>query len=270
MKQKSMAILMLCLAAGGIVGYLSLNNRSLISSPTVTLGTMSGWPPYVSIDQAGAYQGIDIDIAHEIARRLNKKLSLKDMDTASLITALTTGSVDFIMTGLSITNERLEKIAMIPYQGDPIKELPLVFWDTLPAITMTSLADLAKLSGATICVEAGSSQEEVISKVQGLTIKYCDPVESLLELKYGRATAALLEPTLYQEFKRKYPNLKAVMIPLDEKSIILGNGIGIKKENQQLIKDIQAIVHELKQNGFIKACEERWLKKAKQENSNVS
>lgn len=248
----------------GIIIFLFTQKSSSAKKDTLILGTMSGWPPFVTVDDNAEYQGLDIDIACEIAKQLNKKLIIKDMDTAMLITALTQGRVDFIMTGLSITKDRQKKIMMVPYQGEAIKELTLVFWDKIPE-GVTSLVDIKKLPNAIICVEPGSSQEEFIKKQNleqlGITIKESNPAESLLNLKYGKAIACLLEPTIFSDFKTKHSNLKSISIPLSEEDQIMGNGVGIGKDNKKLITKIDAIIKKLKSNGFITKCENKWLGK---------
>lgn len=250
-----------------IAGALALTFGSILflwkapsrkKEDTIILGTMSGWPPYVSLTDAGEYQGFDIDIAKEIAKKLDKKLIIKDMDTAMLMAALTQGKVDFAMTGLCITHDRLQKIAMIPYQGETIADLPLVFWDKVPE-GVTSLEDIKKIPNAILCVEPGSAQENILKNYGNFTIKECNPIESLLHLKYGKALACLLEPSIFADYKAKYPQLKAITIPLDEKNKIFGNGIGIKKDNVQLIATIENIIKELKENGFIAKCELTWI-----------
>ncbi len=232
--------------------------KSASTQDSIILGTMSGWPPFVSLNNKGEYEGFDIDVAQEIARRLKKKLIIKDMDTAALITALDRGSVDFIMTGLDITTERLQKIAMIPYQGEPIVELPLVFWKEIPK-GVRSLADIRTIPNAVICVESGSSQESILRQYQGFEIRSSEPLASIMELQYGKALAVLLERKLLNTLKKKFSQLVDIPIPLDEKNKMLGCGIGIKKSNSALTKLIESIIADLKQNGFLAQKEKRWF-----------
>lgn len=248
--------------ACGVLIYLLLQKFNRVDENTIVLGTMSGWPPYVSINDNGEYEGFDIDIANEIAKDLNKKLIIKDMDTIMLINALNKGSVDFVMTGLSITNDRLKKITMVPYEGESITELPLIFWDKIPE-GVSSLEDLQKIPGAIVCVEAGSFQEDFIKQFSGFELKQTNPIESLLELKYGKALACLLEPTLFADFKSKYPNLVALIIPLDENNKTFGNGIGVKKDNIKLTSEIESLIKQLKCTGFLDESKKRWLSEGK-------
>ena len=247
---------LLILAAGSWFMF----KKSASAQDSITLGTMSGWPPFVSLNNEGAYEGFDIDVAQEIARRLKKKLIIKDMDTAALITALDQGSVDFIMTGLDITTERLQKITMIPYQGEPIVELPLVFWKEIPK-DIKSLADIKTIPDTVICVESGSSQEGILRQYQGFEIRSSEPLASIMELQYGKALAALLERKLLTTLKKKFPQLVEISIPLDEKNKMLGCGIGIKKSNSALTKQIESIIADVKQSGFLAEKEKQWFGK---------
>jgi polar amino acid transport system substrate-binding protein len=181
------------------------------------------------------------------------------MDTAALITALDQGKVDFIMTGLSITAERQQKIAMIPYQGKPITSYPLVFWKQIPSCVQT-IEDLARAGKATVCVEAGSSQDAFLKQYEDrIIIKRIAPSLAILDLMYDKSTAVLLEEGLLGEFKKKYPDLVALEIPLDEQNVVLGNGIGVNKTNTALIQNIERIIQELKTEGFLAVAEQRWF-----------
>ncbi len=251
---KKIALGALC-ASALIIGYRYMTTQD---ADTLVLGTMSGWPPFVRIGTDGSYEGFDIDIAKIIAKRLGKTLAIKDMDTALLISALEQGQVDFIMTGLDITPERVKRITMIPYQGEPITEYPLIFFKNVPE-GIETLADLKKIPDAIICVESGSSQEEVLRNYDGFAIKNVDPLVSILELKTGRATASLLDAKMFKALQQKEPNLVAKMVPLLKDEVILGCGIGIKKGTTLLGSQIQKIIDDLKQSGTLTSLEARWI-----------
>ncbi len=254
MLKKLPCILTTALLAGAVLYYFTGTPRN---TNTLVLGTMSGWPPFVSIGPSGSYEGFDIEIANIIAQKLGKDLVIKDMDTVMLISSLEQGSVDFIMTGLDITPERSMRMTMIPYQGEPITQYPLIFWKEIPEGLQT-LDDLKKLPNAIICVESGSSQEEVLKNYSGFTIKNVDPLIALLELKNNRATATLLDMKMFNTIKQKEPNLKARMMPLAQNEIMLGCGIGLKK-GSALTKEIETIIDDLKRSGELQALETRWF-----------
>jgi ABC-type amino acid transport substrate-binding protein len=58
----------------------------------------------------------------------------------------------------------------------------------------------------------------------------------------------------------KTPELKAIAIPLNEKSQSAGCGIAINKNNPALTADIDRIISDLKKDGTLKKLEDRWFK----------
>src|SRR5439155_21060114 len=100
--------------------------------------------------------------------------------------------------------------------------------------------------------EPGSSQADFLMHYSDLfEIKEVPPLIALLEIKSGKATAMLLQDNLLVEFQKKYPQLVAITIPIDEQHQIFGNGIGVKKDNEFLIQQISTIINNLKNNGVM-------------------
>jgi ABC-type amino acid transport substrate-binding protein len=242
----------------GIVSYFLL--LALFKTPkkknTLMVGTAAGYAPFVSINNQGVYEGFDIDVAQAIADTLGKQLVVRDMGSmSSLFMALEQGSIDVIIWGLSITQDRLKRVAMINYQGEVTTAYSLLFWEAIPA-TIHSIKDM---KGATICVEPASSQAQVLEKYTFITPLYTEKVDdALLNIMYGKADAALVEPAIAKKFMNKYAQIKMLPLPLTPEDQVEGIGIAVKKNNISLINDIQCAVSELKQKGIIKQYEMKW------------
>ena len=74
----------------------------------------STFPPFESVKEGTKdYQGVDIDIAHYIAKKMNKKIEFTDMKFASLVPTLQSGRADVIISAISPTSER-EKVYPSP------------------------------------------------------------------------------------------------------------------------------------------------------------
>ncbi len=88
---------------------------STASKSVVRVGLTANYPPLVDkVD--GELAGIEIDLAHEVAKDLDIRIEFVDLPFEQLIGALTAGDIDVIMSGLSITAERQEKISFTePY-----------------------------------------------------------------------------------------------------------------------------------------------------------
>jgi len=222
----------------------------------LVVGMAAGYAPFVSVNPTGEYEGFDIDIAWALAKELNRELVLQDLGSmTTLLTALDQNKIDTIIWGMSITAERLKNLNMVHYQGANTTSYPLMFWEKVPA-GVTTLADL---NGQVVCVEPNSSQDGVLSKfaqINKLEIEKVD--DALLNLQYGKAVAALVEPAIAKKFKAKYPQIQILDVPLDQDDQVRGIGIVLKPENQNLISEIQAAVQNLKTSGVITSLEQKW------------
>lgn len=229
---------------------------NLPTESSLIVGTTSGYAPFVSLNEKGDYEGFDIDIAEALAKKLGKKVLIKDFGgMPGLLLALKQGKVDVVIWAVSITEPRMKTMEMVYYQGERVEEMPVIFWDKAPQ-EIQSFGDLAKKK---VTVEAGSYQESVLSKYPKINLKQIDKVyDAILELKYGKAYASCIDASLYPQLKKRYPQLQQKMLPLapDERS--LGNGICINKSNQTLTKDVKQAITELQEAGEIAELEKKW------------
>lgn len=231
-------------------------NNTPCDTNTFVVGTVGDYAPFVSINAQGQYEGFDIDVANALAQSLDKKLVIKDLGSmAPLFIALEQGRIDAIIWGLSITQDRLNKVAMIRYQGETVRAYPLMFWKELP-VGIRSINDM---QGMTICVEPTSSQDAVLNLYPFITKKSTERVDdALLNIQYGKADAALVEPAIATKFKSKYPQIQLLDLPLSPEFQVQGTGIAIKKNNTCLINQVQTAVNALIASGAIKAFETKW------------
>ena len=88
--------------------YVSPENVDT-SKGTLKMGTNAAFEPYEYVED-GKVVGIDASIAQAICDKLGYKLEIKDMEFDSILTAVTTGKVDFGMAGMTVTKERLEEV----------------------------------------------------------------------------------------------------------------------------------------------------------------
>lgn len=220
------------------------------------IGTVGNYAPFASVNAQGDYEGFDIDVAKALANRLGKKLVIKDLGSmAPLFMALEQESIEAIIWGLSITKARLQKVAMIRYQGDDVTAYPLIFWQQIP----TGITSLNDMQGMTVCVEPASAQQGVLnaySDIQQLTTERVD--DALLNIQYGKAAAALVEPAIALKFKNKYPEIQLLDVPLSAENQVLGTGIAIKKTNTKLQQDVERVIYELIADGTITTLEKKW------------
>ncbi len=240
-----------------MVSIISLT--SVAMAEDLIVGTTSGYAPYVSINEEGEYEGFDIDIAKALADKLGRRLIIKDFGSMpALILAIKQNKADLLIWSISITQERQKQMAMIYYQGEKTTTLPLLFWDEIPD-SIKTLEDMANNPKAVISVEAGSFQENVLLDVAGLNLKQVDKVsDAILEVKYGKSQAVLVDNSQKTSYMEKFPKLKSLTVNLPESKQSMGNGICVNPNNKDLITAIQKTVNELFSEGTIADLEAKW------------
>lgn len=88
------------------------------------LGTSAITEPFSFVDASRQVVGIDIEIAKLVAKKLNKKLEIVNMDFGALIPALISNKVDMIGACITITDERAKKVLFSePYYNGGIAAL---------------------------------------------------------------------------------------------------------------------------------------------------
>ena len=73
-------------------------------------GTAAITEPFSFVDGSQEIVGLDIEIAKLVAKKLNKKLEILNMDFGAMIPALMANKVDMIGACITITEERAEKV----------------------------------------------------------------------------------------------------------------------------------------------------------------
>lgn len=239
---------------GGFIAWQRVGTR--LNEDILVVGIAAGYAPWISINASGAYEGFDIDVITAVAQKMGKKLVLKDLGSMTpLLLGLQQGSIDAIIWGMSITQDRLQKMAMVNYQGYVTNAYLLLFWKAIPD-GITSIADMKDM---TVCVEPASAQDTVMSKYPFIIKKYTEKVDdALLNIQYGKADAACVEPAIARKFKAKYPEIQMLEVPLADENKVYGVGICVKPNNDALIKSLEQAVSSLRQEGVIATLETQW------------
>jgi arginine transport system substrate-binding protein len=250
------------LTACGLAAVFSaflLQNKEEKPKDTLIVGLQSGYPPFEYVDSHGHIVGFDVDVAAKVAEKLGKKVVIHDMDFEAEILSLKQGKIDLIISGMNMTPSRLKEIAMVPYHGEAIQSLNLLFWEKIPE-GISSFDDLLKMAHPAVSVQLATTSEEYLKKYPSIQIKpFQDALTPLMDVKFGKSVASMVEPPVALYLQEKHPEVQSVHVPLAEEDVIFGFGIGIKKDNQELFQQVSAAIQELTANGEMKALENKWF-----------
>ncbi len=76
----------------------------------ITIVTENAYPPLQFLDKAGKQIGWEYDAIAEMAKRLNMKVKYANISWDAMIPAVSEGQFDMGMTGITITDERKQKV----------------------------------------------------------------------------------------------------------------------------------------------------------------
>jgi polar amino acid transport system substrate-binding protein len=109
-------------------------------------------PPQQFVDDKGELQGLNVELAREIAKRICLEPVFVRMDFPPMIPGLRAGRFDTINTGLFWTEERSKMLFMVPYAQQAIS----IYTEPQSPLKIEKFEDLA---GRTVGVEAATYTE---------------------------------------------------------------------------------------------------------------
>ena len=111
-----------------------------VSAKSIRIGTEGAYPPWNNLNSAGELEGAEIDFGNEACKRMAADCEWVTQDWDGIIPALLNGKYDIIIAGMSITEERKQKVNFTNgYMNDGAR-----FW----ALKDSGLADIA-IAGVT-------------------------------------------------------------------------------------------------------------------------
>lgn len=207
---------------------------------TLVLVTEAGFAPYEYYDN-NKVVGIDIDIANEIAKELNKKLVIKDVAFDSIINELNSGKADIALAGMSITEERKEEV-------DFSLEYALSK-QVVVALKDSKISSVKDLNNKTITVQLGSVADEYASN-NIKTAKIIQQKKFLTaaeDIKGKKADCLIMDVLPATELVNNNPELKILDIDLFTDKY----AAAVAKGNTELLNKVNEVLTKLIEDGKI-------------------
>lgn len=89
------------------------------------VGTEAGFAPY-ELRVGNGFIGVDIEMCAHIAKKLGKELVIINMNFDALPTAVSTGKVDMICAGMTVTDERRQNMDFSDNYVEGVRQVALV------------------------------------------------------------------------------------------------------------------------------------------------
>lgn len=231
-----------------ILTVLLLAACSAKEKPTLKIGMNMEFPPFASrID--GAFVGVDVDLAHKIAEKLEQPYEIIPMDFDNLIPGVVSGKIDFAISSISITEERSRQIEFS--QGYFVVDLAVIATKDSPVM----ISNNNEIGGYKIGVTSGTTahqwvQENLLMKnllsVNQLFL-YPDVSEAFAELVKGEIDLVMNDAVVVHGYQDTLPITTKFLIKTDE-----SYGIAMRVNDKQNQK-IKAALQDLLDSGEMRS-----------------
>lgn len=224
----------------------------------VVIGFDDTFAPFGFKNEKGEIVGFDIDLAAEIFKRMNVEYEFQAIDWSTKETELTSGNIDMIWNGYTITEERAKVVLF----SDP-------YVDNRQVIIVKEDSDIKTkedIKGKVVATQAESSSLEGILKDKvftesldgGAPITYATFVEVFADLDNGRADAIVVDETLATYYLNQNKNNRAYRI-LEDNFGEEEYAVGFRPSDKAFVEMFNKTLKELVEDGTFEEIEEKWF-----------
>jgi polar amino acid transport system substrate-binding protein len=236
-------------AAALLLVSSSLSGQEL---PPLRTGMDGTFAPHAFPSLSGGYEGFNIDLANEIAKRLKRKIIIDAAQFSGLIPALQAGTYDFLVAPTTVTRERAEN--MLFTEGYLNTDFQFLIKKGAPKVTQ-----LEDLKGKTVSVNKGSAYDswarELEGKIGWKVESFGTQTDAVQAVLVGRADANVAGNTVIAWAVKNNPQL--------ELSYLYSTGLvwaaPLRKDSGELRKTIENPIECMKLDGTIAKMHEKWF-----------
>ena len=213
------------------------------------VGTNAEFEPF-EYREGGNIVGFDIELIGEISKLINKDIEVEDMAFDGLLPALQTKKIDLIIAGMTATEERKKFV-----------NFSESYYKSQQAIVVNKdekgINNFDNLIGKEVGVVLGYTGDIIVSEMANVKVqRYNATSEAIMALKSKKVQAVVLDYEPAKNYSAQNPELK--LIETDSQSEEYA--IAIRKEDTQLLDDINKALATLKENGTYDALLNKYFK----------
>ena len=249
------------------------------NADSIKIGTEGAYPPWNGTNAAGELEGAEIDMATELCYRMGVKCTFVAQDWDGIIPALLNKKYDVIIAGMSITEERMEKVdfsigymtdgaclvvskdsALASYQS----ELESVNLNNSDAATQKVVGSVvALLKGKKVGVQGGTIHQNFIEQYasSALLSTYSTQDDLNLDLGAGRVEIGLADCGAFDDYMSKKEGSNLTSVSPSMGGGPFGDGVGgaFRKEDDDLREMFNDAIKASLADGTISTIAKKWF-----------
>ena len=208
--------------------------------------------PHAMPKLGGGYEGFNIDLAEEIAKRLKRKAVIDAVQFSGIVPALQAGTYDYVAAPTTVTKERAEN--MLFTEGYLNTDFQFLIKKGAPKV-----AQLEDLRGKIISVNKGSAYDswarDLEGKIGWKVESFGTQTDAVQAVLAGRADANVAGNTVIAWAVKNNPQLELSYLH----STGLVWGAAFRKDSAELRKQVENAVECMKLDGTIAKMHEKWF-----------
>lgn len=242
------------LAISLLAGCGTSNEQPVADKGQFIVGLDENFPPMGFRDENGEIVGFDVDMAREALTRMGYEPVFQPIDWTAKELELSSGKIDAIWNGLTITDELKEKMAFTePYLNNT---------QCIMVLKDSSYQTLNDLEGKTIGTQASSSAAALIDGSQELTDlfgtveRYDNYDNAILDLEIGRVEAVVGDLIMLRYKTSLDPDKYRI---LDESLADEQYGVAMRLDDTERLAELQATLNAMNADGKSAEISTKWF-----------
>lgn len=222
------------------------------AAKVLRIGTNADFAPFEFQDVSGKeYEGFDMDLIRALAKEMGYQADIQNLNFDGLIPALESGNIDVIIAGMSINDERRQKVDF----SDPY------YKSGLTIIIKKDNKDIMKFSdlvGKKVAVQIGTTSAMEVRKMEGVEVReFNSSADTFLELKSGGVDAVVNDRPVndYYIMQSGVSDVRALTDLLTSEDY----GIAVSKKNPELTKKVNEALKKMRDNGEYDKIFQKWF-----------
>ena len=253
MKKIIIPLVLVCALLISFFWYRSTREYKPLEN-TLIVGTSADYMPFSFRDLNLNIVGFDIDIAHEVAKRLGMTIEIQDKPFGMLLPQIEMGQIHMIAAGMTPTAERAKRVHFTkPYlRGNPLLVITLA---SNPPVT-----NLEDLKGKDVIVNTGYTADLYMSNIPSINlIRLSKVADAITALEHGKGYAFVTAAFTLQPFLKQYDKDRSKFNVFRIQETDEENALAVsKKLPDEFFNKVQKALDDMEADGTLSALKQKW------------
>ena len=218
---------------------------------TINVGTNAEFPPFEYINDEGEPDGFDMAVIKAIGKAEGFDVKITNMEFKSLIASLSTGSLDAVIAGMTVTEERQQSV-----------DFSDSYYTATQCIVIpkdSDISSLADLNGKKIAVQEGTTGDilstpaednDIITDENTEVQRFKKGTDAIVALNNGGVDAVVIDKNPAENF---VANNKDTLTLIEDDTSTEEYAIAVGKGNTELLEKINSGLATIKEDGTFDA-----------------